>query len=55
MSEFWMWFTRPMAEFAGSLALLVGLFLIAFAGLVALWTYHWVRRKIQSAWSGGEK
>ena len=54
MSEFWLWFTRPFAEFAGSVALIVGLFLVAFAGLVALWTYHWVRRKIQSAWSGGD-
>lgn len=53
MSEFWMWFTRPLAEFAGSIALLVGLFLLAFAGLIALWTYYWVRRKIQDAWSGG--
>jgi hypothetical protein len=55
LSEFWLWFTRPLAEFAGSVALLSVLFLIAFAYLVALWTYHWVRRKIQSAWSGGEK
>ena len=37
----------------GAVALLSVLFLIAFAGLVALWTYHWVRRKIQSAWLGG--
>ncbi len=55
MNEFWMWFTRPLAEFAGALALLVGLFLLAFAGLLAVGVYHWVRRKIQDVWSGGEK
>jgi hypothetical protein len=53
VSEFWPWFTRPLTEVAGSVALLVGLFLMIPLCLVALWTYYWVRRKIQAMWSGG--
>ena len=53
MSDFWLWFTCPLAEFAGFVALLVGLFLMIPLCLVALWTYYWVRRKIQAMWSGG--
>ena len=53
MNEFWRWFTRPLTEFAGSVALLVGLFLMIPLCLVALWTYYWVRHKIQAMWSGG--
>jgi hypothetical protein len=55
VNEFWQWFTHPLAEFAGFVALLVGLFLMIPLCLVALWTYYWVRRKIQAMWSGGEK
>ena len=55
MSEFWLWFTRPFAEFAGSMALLFTLFLIAFTGLIALWLYHWLRRKVEQMWRGGRK
>jgi len=54
MSEFWLWFARPFAEFAGSIALLAGLLLLAFAGLFALGAYQWIRRKVQSALSGGQ-
>ena len=39
----------------GAVALIAGLFLIAFAGLLALGVYHWLRRKIRAAWSGGGK
>ena len=59
MSDWWFWFTRPLAEFAGSLALVVGLglFLLVWGTVAALWTWvglHWVRRKIQDLWSGGD-
>ena len=54
MTDWWFWLTRPLAEFAGSMALVVGLGLFLFA---ALWTWvglHWVQRKIQDLWSGGD-
>jgi hypothetical protein len=58
MSEFWLWFIRPFAETAGSIALLMGLFLFAMAGLMVMaatsWVFHLVRRKIQAMWPGGE-
>lgn len=54
MSDWWFWFTRPLAEFAGSLALVVGLGLSLFAALWAWVGLHWMRRKIQDLWSGGD-
>ena len=53
MSDWWFWFTRPLAEFAGSLALVVGLGLFLFAALFVWVGLHWMRRKIQDLWSGG--
>ena len=54
MSDWWFWFTRPLAEFAGSMALVVGLGLFLFAALWAWVGLHWMRRKIQDLWSGGD-
>ena len=55
MSDWCFWFTHPLAEFAGSLAL--GLFLLVWGTVAALWAWvglHWMRRKIQDLWSGGD-
>jgi hypothetical protein len=44
MNEFLLWFIRPIAEFLGFIALMVGLFL-PFLGYVAIEDWREKRRK----------
>ena len=49
MTDFWLWFTRPLAELAGGLALLAVVFLFMVAVFLVMVAYHWVCLKLDAS------
>jgi hypothetical protein len=47
MSDFWLWFWRPVAETLGVLALLLGIGLLWLAGCGISLLYRDAKRKVQ--------
>lgn len=54
MSEFWLWFWKPIAELLGALALAVALVALVFVGMIGValyqrWHSKWKDRRYRPA------